>query len=219
MRYRKKTKRTQRTLFAVIISTLIIVLIVLLKIEKSIRPVAESQAEHIAQKMAADIVENTVSDYLEKNRFTYSDFAAVLYDDEKKVTAIEALPYNINKVQSELGALINSNLEKCSRKTSLIPVGSLTDSHILIGKGPKIKIRVSPLGSAQIKLKNDFVSAGINQTCHRISALISIKMTSSVPLYSYQTSADFEFVLAENVIVGKIPSFTPYTFGESGNNK
>ena len=213
MRYRKKSDRAHCRLFIFLLSVAMIVFIALLKTEKNIKPVAELQAEHIAQKTAAQVIEKTVSDYLEANRFTYSDFAAVLYDNEKKVSAIETLPYNINKVQSELGALINNNLEKSSHKSTDIPVGSLMNSNILAGKGPKINIKVSPVGSAQIKIKNDFSSAGLNQTCHRISAVINVKMTSSVPLYSFDTSTDFEFVLAENVIVGNVPDLTPYNIG------
>ena len=213
MRYRKKNNRSHCAFFIFVISVLTIALVVLIKTEKCIRPVAELQSEHIAQKTAAQVIESTVSDYLERNRFTYSDFAAVLYDNEKKVSAIETIPYNINKVQSELGALINENLEKSSLKTTKIPVGSLMDSNLLTGKGPKINIKVSPVGSAQIKIKNDFSSAGLNQTCHRISAVISVKMTSSVPLYSFDTSTEFEFILAENVIVGSVPDLSPYNIG------
>ena len=217
MKYRKKTDKSHCVIFLFVISVFMIILISLLKIEKSIRPIAELQSEHIAQKTAIQIIDKTVSDYLETNKFTYSDFAAVLYDDEKRVAAIEVIPYNINKVQSELGELININLEKQSKNTTEIPLGSLTNSHILTGKGPKISIKVSPVGSAQIKLKNDFVSAGVNQTCHRISALISVKMTSSVPLYSFETNAELEFIITENVIVGSVPDLTPYTVSDKNN--
>ena len=210
MRYRKKSNRSHCTAFLFLLSVSTIVLIALIKTEKCIKPVAELQAEHFAQKTAAQVIETTVSDYLEANRFTYSDFAAVLYDDEKKVSAIETVPYNINKVQAELGILINKKVEKLSGKATDIPIGSLMDSNILAGKGPKINIKVSPVGSAQIRIKNDFSSAGLNQTCHRISALITVKMSSSVPLYSFDTNTEFEFVLAENVIVGNVPDISPY---------
>lgn len=210
MRYRKRSNRSQCRLFIFLLSAVIIVLIAIIKTEKSIKPVAELQSEHIAQKTASQIIEKTVSDYLEANRFTYSDFAAVLYDNEKKVSAIETIPYNINKVQSELGALINKNLEKNCGKAAEIPVGSLMNSNILAGKGPKINIRISPVGSAQIKIENEFSSGGLNQTCHRISAVITVKMTSSVPLYSFDINTEFEFILAENVIVGRVPEISPY---------
>ena len=215
MRYRKKSGKSRCKIFVVFVT--LAFLVILFIIEKRISPVAELQSEHIARKTAADIIEKTVSDYLENNRFTYSDFAAVLYDDKKKVTAIETIPYNINKVQSELGELLNRNLEKSSQKSTKIPIGSLANSHILSGKGPKIRIRVSPVGSAQIKLRNDFQSAGVNQTCHRITAIIKVKMTSSVPLYSFETCVEFEFIIAENVIVGDVPDYNPYSFIDSVN--
>ena len=119
MRYRKKSDREHCRLFIFLLSVAMIVFIALLKTEKSIKPVAELQAEHIAQKTAAQVIEKTVSDYLEANRFTYSDFAAVLYDNEKKVSAIETLPYNINKVQSELDPCwFSDEFKYLSRKRS-----------------------------------------------------------------------------------------------------
>ena len=181
-----------------------------IRIEKRIKPVAELQAEHIAQKTANEIIEASVSDYLDKNRFTYNDFSAVLYNDRQEAVSIETIPYNINKVQSELTLLINKNLEKEGQLSGRIALGSLTDSHFFTGKGPRLKIKVAPIGSAKVHLKSDFQSAGINQTCHRISAVISVDMTSSVPLYSFDTHSEYEFILAENIIVGNVPELSPY---------
>ena len=153
-------------------------------IEKKIRPYAVLQAEHFAQKTANEIIEHSVSEYLEQNKFTYTDFAAVLYDEKKKIASVETIPYTINKTQSELSLLINKELEVSGKRTAKIALGSLTSSFLLTGKGPKINIRVSPIGVADVTLKSDFSEAGINQTRHRISAFVSVKMTSSVPLQS-----------------------------------
>ena len=113
-------------------------------------------------------------------------------------------------MQSDLTLLINKELEISGKRTSKIAVGSLTSSYLLTGKGPKINIRVSPIGVADVKLKSDFSEAGINQTRHRISAIVCVKMTSSVPLYSFETESDFEFILAENILIGDVPNITPY---------
>ncbi|WP_303788844.1 sporulation protein YunB [Ruminococcus flavefaciens] len=211
MKYRVKHRKPKYIQLFFISAVIILLFTLILKIEKNIRPVAELQSEHIAQKTASEVIEYTVSDYLDKNKYTYSDFAIVLYDDNKKVSAIETLPYNINKVQSELGALINQNLEKISCKKTSIPLGTLTNSNLLTGKGPVINIRVTPVGSAQVNIRNDFSNAGINQTCHKVSAVIKVKMTSSAPLYSFDTTSEFEFILAENIIVGNVPDISPYT--------
>ena len=44
----------------------------------------------------------------------------------------------------------------------------------------------------------------MNQTCHKISALITVEIESSLPLYSFSTEVSFEFLFAENIIVGEV---------------
>ena len=70
MRYRKKSKSTHVAILIVLLSVLLLLIITLIKIEKSIRPVVKLQSEHIAHKYAAEVIEKTVSDYLENNKFT-----------------------------------------------------------------------------------------------------------------------------------------------------
>lgn len=205
-----RKKSIHRKIALIFVFAVISVFILSSMIEKKIRPYAVLQAEHFANKTANEIIEHSVSEYLKQNKFTYNDFAAVLYDDKKKIASIETIPYTINKTQSELTMLINKELEESGKRTAKIALGSLTSSFLLTGKGPKINIRVSPIGIADVRLKSDFSEAGINQTRHRISAIVSVKMTSSVPLYSFETVSDFEFILAENILIGDVPNISPY---------
>ena len=208
---RKIKKRPLKQIYMIwLLIPMVVLVILILQIEKSLKPVTRLRGEHFAKQTATELVTKSVSDYLDENRFTYEDFATILYDDEKKPVSVEALPYTINKVQSELTYTINKKLEEAEKRTSYIPLGSLTDSPLFVGKGPLIKIRVCPDGIADVMLKNEFTEAGINQTCHRISAIVTVKMTSSVPMYRFDTVTEFEFVLAECIIVGNVPDITPY---------
>lgn len=208
---KKYRKRYSRYRIVILICIIIIVFfIAFIKTEKALKPVAKLRAEQFAQKIADEVTASAVSDYLIENRFTYEDFAVVLYNDEKSPVSVEAIPFTINKVQSELTAAINKRLDSSGNKSAEIPLGSLTGSPVFTGKGPKIKIRVCPVGSAEVKLKSSFSQAGINQTCHSISACVTVKMTSSVPIYRFNVRVEFEFILAESVIVGKVPDISPY---------
>ncbi|MCR4862230.1 MAG: sporulation protein YunB [Ruminococcus sp.] len=171
------------------------------------------QAEHFASASANELIGTAVTDYLDENKFTYSDFSAVLYDENGRAVAVESVPYSINKVQSELTIKINRALSTSNARTERIALGSLTGSYMLVGKGPKIKLRICPSGSAKVELKSELTGAGINQTCHRISAVVTAELHSSVPLYSFDTEVRFEFLLAENVIVGSVPEISRYAFG------
>ena len=46
--------------------------------------------------------------------------------------------------------------------------GSFTGFKLLAGKGPGIKIRITPIGNVETDLKSEFITQGINQTLHRI---------------------------------------------------
>lgn len=173
------------------------------------------QAEHFAELNTNRIVEGAASEYLRGNQFSYSDFAAVLYDDSQRVVSVEAMTYNINKVQSELTLKVNDRLSECGDIYDEIALGSLTGSYMLAGKGPRLKIKICPAGSAEVQLKSDFSSAGVNQTRHRISAVITTKTESSLPLYSFKTEGSFEVLLAESILIGSVPDVSPYAWNVS----
>lgn len=172
--------------------------------DKAVRPVAEMQAQHFAEVSAETVMEKAAADYLSANELTYSDFAAVLYSEGRAVS-IETIPYSINKVQSELALTVNRELAKAGSMSRKIPVGSLTGSYLLAGKGPSLKVRICPVGKAEVEIRSDMESAGVNQTRHRISAVITAEVASSLPLYSFDSQVSFEFLLAETVIIGDVP--------------
>ena len=148
------------------------------------------------------------SDIIEKNEYTYSDFAAVLYDENGRASSVEALTVNINRVQAELSEEINRRFAENSDADAKIAMGSLSGSYLLSGRGPMISVRVCPVGKASVSLKSTFDSAGINQTRHRIYAEISMELISSLPIYSFETTENFELLIAETIIVGDVPDFS-----------
>lgn len=213
---RKRRKRNSCFRGAAVAGAVILILILCIlfwiKAEKALRPAAVMQAETYARRSANEKISSVISDYLEESRYTYSDFAAVLYDENSMVVSVEAIPYNINKVQSELTLRINRSLMDSIDGTVEIPIGTLTGRYLFAGKGPRLKVRVCPAGEADVELKSEFLSAGINQTTHRISAVITADISSSMPLYSFETRVSFEYLLAESVIVGNVPSVSRYAW-------
>lgn len=193
--------------FAFVATIIIIVTAILLSIEKSVKPVAELQAEQVAKNTANRIITETVSAYVEANEYTYSDFATVLYDTDGHAVSVEALTANINRVQSELANQINKKLLDNKQTSAKIALGSLSGSYLLAGRGSEVTVRICPVGDAVVTLKSTFDSAGVNQTRHRIYADISANLISSIPLYSFETSESFEFLIAETIIVGNVPDY------------
>lgn len=180
--------------------------------ERAVRPAARIQAEHYARRSASETISAEVSDYLDDNRFTYTDFAAVLYDESGRVVSVEAIPYNINKVQSELTLRINQRFRELDSEVTRIPIGTLSGNYLLSGKGPGLKLRICPAEEVTVRLESEFTSAGMNQTTHRISAIITAEVSSSMPIYSFSTKVEFEFLIAETVIIGEVPALSRYAW-------
>ena len=130
MRKRKHRKKQLRTVVgaAIFISIIVLLILCIVKTDKALRPAAAAQAEIFARTTAEKAVSESVAEYLSENEFTYSDFAAVLYDENKNPVSIEAIPSNINRVQSELTLLIQKNFSQMSDSSHCIPAGSLTGS-------------------------------------------------------------------------------------------
>ena len=187
MKRRRKRRHNTRGVFGTFILIVILFLLILSisRLDKAVRPAAELQAQQLSQKTASIIINNTISQYIAKNEYTYSDFATVLYDELGRASAVEALSENINRVQEDLPAEINKQLNNSEKSKAEISLGSLSGSYLLAGKGPTVKVTICPVGSAEVRLTSSFDSAGINQTRHRIYAEISADMVSATTMYSF----------------------------------
>ena len=128
-------------------------------------------------------------------------------DQNGRIIAIKSDPYFLERLKSAV--LYNLN------KTSLdnrafdveIPVGTLLSSSLLLGRGPNIRIRVNPAGSFSAKTLSEFVSAGINQTKHKVTMNISATLLVLVPFGEIKTSISSDVLISETVIVGTVPDY------------
>lgn len=214
-RHRRKRPKTRSIAGAFIFITIIALLIAsIIKLDKAVRPSAKLQAEEVAHHTVSTVISESVSRYITENEYSYCDFAAVLYDESGRAASVEALSGNINRVQAELTAEINRQLNLSENAEARIRLGSLSGSYLFAGKGPSVKVKICPVGTAEVRLGSTFDSAGINQTRHRIYADISAEMTSSTTMYSFDTTVNFEYLLAETIIIGDVPEYSVRAWNE-----
>lgn len=219
LKHRRKRYHSykNKSVFGAFVLAVVVILFImsLIRLEKAVRPVAELQAKQISRNTANQIISETISQYIKENECSYSNFSTILYDSNGRVASVEALTQNINRVQSELSSEINKQLISSRKASAEIPLGTLSGSYLLAGKGPKVKVKICPVGTADVKLKGTFDSAGINQTMHRIYAEISADISSSAAIYNFESETEFEYLIAETVIVGDVPDYTVKAWSEN----
>ena len=84
-------------------------------------------------------------------------------------------------------------------------MGSLLDSDLLWAKGPAVQVRALWVGTVETSFDSQFVSAGINQTCHRIWLNVHVPIKVLLPGGPLETTVETRILAAETVIVGQVP--------------
>ena len=69
-----------------------------------------------------------------------------------------------------------------------------------------MKIKVVLLGTVETDLKSEFISKGINQTLHRVYLQVDCPVEILSSYKTMRENVSNQFLLAENVIIGEIPS-------------
>ena len=77
---------------------------------------------------------------------------------------------------------------------------------MLLGRGPEAEIQMIMLTSPHIAFRSELSAAGINQTEHRLLLDVVVDIDVLVPWGSVQTQATTEVLIAQTVIVGRVPN-------------
>ena len=188
---RRATRRTLLSVFA--FSAVALTLAAMLFATTQMRPILASLATTRVSNMVNRIVSEAVDEAI------YSNMAA------------------FNRLQSKILDIILARIDQVSTRELSIPVGSLTGSVLLAGRGPGINVRMESVGSSSANFANEFASAGINQTKHQIVLDIDVAVSILLPGFSTATTVSNSVTVAETVIVGSVPDTYTYFSSTPGS--
>ena len=174
------------------------------------RPILVSLATTRASNMVNRIVSEAVDEAIESGNITYSDLITYEKDNDGRITAIYSNMAAFNRLQSKILDIILARIDQVSTRELSIPVGSLTGSVLLAGRGPRISVRMESVGSSSANFENAFTTAGINQTKHQIVLNIDVTVSILLPGFSTATTVSNAVTVAETVIVGSVPDTYTY---------
>ncbi|MBE6963057.1 MAG: sporulation protein YunB [Ruminococcaceae bacterium] len=179
---------------------------------------AASQMKPLLTRLATTRVSNTVNrivieavdEAIRSGEISYSQLIFLEKDNEGKVTAIHSNMAAFNRLQAEILDIILARIDQVSARELSIPIGTLTGSALLAGRGPRISVRMESVGTSSARFDNAFTSAGINQTRHQILLHIDVSVTILLPGFAAATKVSNTVTVAETVIVGNVPDTYTY---------
>ena len=201
---RRKMKNARKII--VIGATVVAVCIGIFFLQSSVGPVMEEVATVYSKNVASRIIESAVYETMEEVGNGYEDYVTLEKDENGKVQALKTDVIAVNTLKSRASLRILEKLEDEKAGSFEIPLGTLSGSTLLSGRGPDITVRLLPVGSVVSTAENSFSSAGINQTRHQIMLRIRVTVKAVLPNKTVETEVENCVCIAETVIVGDVPN-------------
>ncbi|MBQ7466663.1 MAG: sporulation protein YunB [Clostridia bacterium] len=136
---------------------------------------------------------------------SYDDLINIITDSSGKIGMIQANTVKINNVSMMIERITLTHLLEISRNPIKIPLGAFTGISIFSGMGPPVLIDIYPYGDVTCKFLSQFISAGINQTQHKIYVSIDAKVNVVLPFKTISVEMSNDVLVCESVIIGEIP--------------
>lgn len=198
------------------ITILLIAIVTFAMTIRSINPVFEKLCCDKAKNIAT-IVCNEESTKIIKE-YKYEDLVTIYKDSNENITMIKSNITPINLIISDIAEKIQKRINQVEQDEIGIRLGSFTGTKIFSGVGPMIPVKLSTTGNVETDLRSEFKAAGINQTIHRIYLQVDCKIDIVTPYTSIEENISNQILIAENIIVGKIPESYYNLEGISGSN-
>ena len=199
-RLRLKTPR-----FRVLYILLAAVVIFAIYVSRQIGAMIIKQSEWIITDSIAILVNDAIYSELEESGTDYTDIITINTDSEGNITALTTNMAYINRLQTRIVNIIYELIPDAETEVIDVPIGNILGSKLFAGADAYIPVKVLSVTNVNPSFSGSFSSAGINQTRHRINLHINIELSVLVPGYSGIANVDTDVVIAETVIVGKVP--------------
>lgn len=160
-------------------------------------------------ELACDNVEATVTLTVHKTiadvfvDAKYSDLVTVSTDTSGEIVAVEANQSAINLFALQTSAAVQHLI--ADKTVYAVPLGTVSGFTLLSESGPEVQATFRQIGLVKCRLESEFTSAGINQTLHRLYAVVTTSVEIAVPTACRTVVVETPVLVCETVIVGKVP--------------
>ena len=192
---------------------ILVMLLVSLCFELSVRSVAKRMAEAQGDTLAAEAVNFAVNQ--SGSQHEYDELVDLEKDELGNITMVKINGYVLNELTREMVDTCEQRLMDSGDIDISVPLGSVMNSQIFSTTGPMIQMHASPYAQVNVEIDSEFTSAGINQTKHRITATLNVFLRYTLPGQDVVVNYENTLPVYETVIVGNVPN----TYLETGDQK
>lgn len=205
-RYRRYPRGRHTRWKAAIAVSLAVIVTITVWGDIRLKPLMQAYGVNHAQTVCSRAVYQSVEDVLSRQEPSYTDLVTTEIQEETgKIRALEANSMQINRLQADITNTILDRLEEQDVQTMTIPLGTLTGSSLLSGRGPLIPLKAGITATVVTDIHSEFTAAGINQTCHQLLLALEVQLFAALPDAPQTITIQSEFLIAETILAGTVP--------------
>lgn len=159
----------------------------------------------------SNVINEAVDALLDSGQLGYDRLIHLEKDARGDITALTADMAEANRLKAGLLRELGARIPELSVEQISIPVGNVVFPALLSGRGGWIPVGTVALKNANAEFHSELTQAGINQTLHRITLEVCVQVTALTPDGVLEQQTRTEIVVAQTVIVGRVPQ-TVWTF-------
>ena len=172
---------------------------------RRIDPLVEQTALYTVTDAVSLKINRVIQSQIRSGLLDYDALVTMEKDAEGNVTALITNVSAVNLLQAEITTRIIQEISDNFVSELEIPLGTVMDSSLFYGRGPLIPVKLKAVTNVSARFENDFSAAGINQTRHQLRLNVSVQVLVVIPGRELTAPVNTTVVIAETVIVGKVP--------------
>ncbi|MBQ0011057.1 MAG: hypothetical protein KBS76_08170 [Ruminococcus sp.] len=204
----RRQKRIGRRILFFFVILLCVLLMLVAYIDNKLDPLVMLLAEAQAKNRISGIINDATERALSEESISYEDLVQIRYGEDGTITSLSADSLTMTKLRTKITEAILQDFRDLAGFTVVVSFSNILDDEVIFGRFPDLQMPASidPASAVESRLKSEFLSAGINQTLHRITA----EITAHVCVLTLISNLTFDMIaevsLAETLIVGDVPS-------------
>ena len=202
---RRWTRRSPHRRRGIIFFIMAFAVALVFVLDAQITPLIRTAVESQAQRLSVEAINQAVGEVLREHQVTYQNIMRIEKDDSGNIVSMDTDVVALNELKTEINLQIQEKLKSYEKQEFSIPIGTLLGSDIFRDRGPSVPLRCTLLSNVLCDFKNEFDSAGINQTRHAILLEVKTEIRAMIPGYESTMGVTTDFCVAETVIVGEVP--------------
>lgn len=169
-----------------------------------LRPVFLAEAETRVLQMVTNAINQSVFEHTKTLK--YDEMIHYQTNRQGDIILMQPNLQKVNQFISQVIQTIQLKMQEISEQNIRVPIAHAFGLDLLAGIGPRLNIRMMPLGLVKPpQIEDSFETAGINQTRHKIYVVILGEVQLLVPFVQEKIQIETKVPVTEATILGKVP--------------